>query len=488
VTAQGISATGALLAGTAAMSARRTANPIRYIRWLPNQWSFLSSVSLCKQIRHGNQWGGKTTAALSEVIGRCIGEHPLPGHRYDVTPGPGFESWVICDSWSQAVAIMGKLWALLPKDRLHPDTYYDPRSGFRGKNPLVQFSNGAIIRIKTANQDPKSLASGTIDVALFDEPPPTMRIYTEVMSRLQSKGGALLLAYTPVNAPVEYLRQLVADGKIEDHWCPLTPQALIPVGHTKPMRGQDGQVRDEAWIAALRLQVPPDQAPVVIDGEWEFRARGAYFEGAWDQSSMVHARTPHPAARWHLGIDHGTLPGKQIALLMAVIDTATGPAVFVVDEYVDALGTATPRVDARGIVDMLRRNGRTWTPQSLACAYGDRTHMPGREEQKSNKDLALHILRELAQTTRLDPPLLTAKRGAGRGAGAVDTGGRWLRTAMIEGRFAVHPRCRRLLESLPKYNGTDDGNKDAVDAVRYGCDMLIFAGVPRGPVATLAFR
>ena len=483
MTARAVHATGLALTYAAAMSARRAANPIRYIRWLPTQRGFLASGSKCKQIRAGNQWGGKSTCALAEVIGRCTGEHPIPGHRYDVVPGPGFEAWVICDSWSQAVTVMGKLWALLPKDALHPDTYYDPRTGFRGKNPLVQFRNGAIIRIKTANQDPKSLASGTIDVALFDEPPPSMRVFTEVQSRLQAKGGVLLLAYTPVNAPVEYLRAMCEDGHIEDHWTPLTPEALIPVGYDRPMRGQDGQLRDEGWIAALRAQVPPDQAPVVIDGEWEFRARGAYFEGAWSQITMVHENWPTGDFNLHLGMDFGTLPGKQIALLICVTGDAENAHVYVLDEYVDTLGTATTRMDARGILAMLTRNRQTW--KDLHCAYGDRTHMPGREEQKSVRDLSLAILREMASTTKLDPPLRSAKSGAGRGAGAVDVGGRWLRTAMLEARFAVHPRCAKLIASLPKYSGADDGWKDALDALRYGIDPVIHARVPRGPVANV---
>ena len=56
---------------------------------------------------------------------------------------------------------------------------------------------------------------------------------------------------------------------------------------------------------------------------------------------------------------------------------------------------------------------------------------------------------------------------------------------MIEGRFAVHPRCKRIVESLPKYTGADDDHKDPVDMIRYSLDNLIFATEPRGPVAAL---
>lgn len=464
----------------AQLRARVDADPTLFIRWYPNQWNFLRSKSKCKQIRQGNQWGGKTWAALSEVIGRCIGRHPLGhmGFRYPPS-GPGFEAWVICDSWSQSIAIMGKIRALLPVTETDPATIagFNPATGFRGKNPIVKFRNGAILRIKTANQNPKSLASGTIDVALFDEPPTSTRLFTEVQQRLQHKGGVLLLSYTPVNAPVEYLQQYVADGLIEDHHMVLTPAALIPVGSTRAVRGVDGVLRDAAWIAELRATVSPIEAPVVIDGEWEFRAIGAYFDGAWDPLSMVHTRAPTGIeVQLCIGIDFGTRPGKQIVLLMAVwMDDEGQRCVYVIDEYVDATGTATPAEDADGIIDMLDYHGQTWS--DLKYAHGDRVHMQGQARQKSNKDLSIWLAKRLKRTVdTLRPYLETVKRGAGRGRGSVDVGSKWLFYAMVKRRFAVHPRCKRLIAALPKFNpSNDDDWKDPVDALRYGLDPFIFA-------------
>lgn len=466
----------AVLAAGRELDLRARADPARFIAWLPNQARFLCSKALCKQIRQGNQWGGKTWAALSEVIGRCVGRHPLGDQGFEYPPtGPGFEAWVICDSWSQAVTIMAKIRALLPEDDVEPDTlqWWNPATGFRGKNPIVRFRNGAIMRIKTANQDPKSLASGTIDVALFDEPPPNERVFTEVQQRLQQKGGVLLLSYTPVNAPVEYLKEYVAEGKIEDHWSPLTPEALIPVGRTRPLRGPDGRVRDAQWIAELRHQVPAVQAPVVIDGEWEFRSVGAYFEGVWDPR-MVHTRMPAEEVLLLIGADHGDRPGKQIILLVAVLETPDGLFIYVVDEYVDETGVAGPPDDARGLLAMLERHGQTW--KDLRYAHGDRVHMPGKGQQKSNKDLAVQISKLLKiPFGDLKPPFETVKRGAGRGAGSLSAGSRWLHYAMVQGRFAVHPRCVRLIEAIPKYDPLkDDDSKDPIDALRYALDPFIF--------------
>lgn len=472
------------------LATRAKRDPIAFTRWLPNQFAFLASPSRCKQIRQGNQWGGKTWAALAEVIGRCVGRHPLgpAGFAYPA-PGPGFEAWVICDSWSQAVAIMGKIRALLPEDDVEPATLegFNPGTGFRGKNPIVRFRNGAILRIKTANQDPKSLASGTIDVALFDEPPPNERIFTEVQQRLQTKGGVLLLSYTPVNAPVAYLRQYVAEKKIEDHWSPLSPEALIPVGHSRPVRGPDGRLRDADWIAELRAQVPAVQAPVVIDGEWEFRAVGAYFDGVWDPARMVHDQIPTGDVVALFGADHGDRPGKQCHYLVVVEEKDDGPHVYILDEYMDETGVAGPPDDARATIAMLKRNGLRWV--DLDHAHGDRVHMPGKGQQKSNRDLQVAIAKALKiPPDALRPPIRTVKRGAGRGAGSVSTGSRWLHYAMVQGRFAVHPRCRGLIEAIPKYTMMDDDSKDKIDGVRYALDPFIFQRPVPSAQPTLTVR
>lgn len=466
---------------------RAEADPASFVPWLPAQVSFLSSLAKIKQIRAGNQTIGKTHAALAEVIGRCVGRHPLgEGHSYP-TPHPQYEAWVICDSWSQSITIMQKTWELLPKGDIDPGTVFDSGRGFRGKNPYVRFRNGAILRFKTANQDAKSLASGTIDIALFDEPPKDERLYTEVQMRLAHRGGILLLAYTPVNAPVEHLRKKAEAGVLEDHWAPLTVEALIPVGRTRPLRGPtDGVLRDAAYIAERRRLTSPIEAPVVLDGEYEFRAKGAYFDGAWDPTRMIHPHPPTGEVSLVLGVDHGDRPGKQCAYLMAVDETpANGhPLVYCLDEYVDELGTALPEDDARAVIAMLARHGFVWT--DLAAAGGDRVHMLGTGKQKSNLDLGSHIAKILGiKVGSLRPIIRDSKRGQGRGSGSVGVRSRWLYHQMARGHFAVHPRCKRLIAAIPKYTGRDDDAKDPIDAVVYGLDRYTFGSWRRGAVVPI---
>jgi hypothetical protein len=155
-------------------------------------------------------------------------------------------------------------------------------------------------------------------------------------------------------------------------------------------------------------------------------------------------------------------------------------------------------MDARGVLDMLARHGLRWS--DLSEAWGDRVHLPGGARQKSNKDLFIQIAKLLGKPSdTVRPQLRTVKRGAGRGAGSVSVGSRWLYNAMATpGRFGVHPRCSLpqsnedaavgVIEALDRYTMADDKFKDPVDAIRYGLDSYIFGTWRRGPAAPVAFR
>lgn len=473
---------------------RRTADPVRYIRWLPLQHEFLSDIARVKQIRTGNQTIGKTTAALAEIIGRCLGRHPLGEgvpHNYRVPP---IEAWVICASWSQSLGIQAKLNALLPWPEVAERTSYDAVAGFTPtKSPIVQFRNGSIIRIKTTGQDAIDFAGATIAAVLFDEPPKQPRMYTEALMRLEELGGVLLLSYTPINAPVDYLRELVDEGQIRDHWRPLTPAELIPVGCSTPLLAKDGRPKDAAWIAEREAKVPSHERPVVVHGEWETQEADAYFGDVFRRDVHVHRNAPedeHPILC--LGIDHGHRPGKQIAHLVVVTppaegSDAEGPSIYVVDSYVDHTGTATPSEDAKGILAMLERHGQRWL--DLESAWGDRVHMSGKAQQKSNLDLMGHLAKRCkVKQSQLRPEIRTVKQGPGQNQGSVGIGLRWLHHAFVQDRIGIHPRCVQLIEALGRYRrAAVDEYADPIDALRYALHPYIFHG-RTGPVPTVRFR
>jgi hypothetical protein len=71
------------------MHAKVKRDPGGYYRWLPRQDRFLRDPSRRKLIRAGNQHSGKTTVALYELIGRCLGTHPAPQDPQAADPGLG---------------------------------------------------------------------------------------------------------------------------------------------------------------------------------------------------------------------------------------------------------------------------------------------------------------------------------------------------------------------------------------------------------------
>lgn len=424
-------------------------------------------------MRAGNQTLGKTFAGLSNGIYHALGEHPF----YPVPPPPT-EGTIVTASWAQSLAIQAKLWALLPKDQLDPRTEYDPSKGFRGRYPVVRFKNGSKIWIKTTNQGGLALAGSTLHWVHFDEPPKSPRVFAEMVKRVTRTAGYVWITYTPVNAPVDYLREMVENGAIEDHWSPLTPEQLIPVGGSRPVRLPDGTLCDAAWIEELRADTLPHEIPVVIDGEWDMRVIGSVFRGfrAAGPDAHVSERLPAETVNLQIGIDHGSGANfSSAAVLIAVVADAENPRIFVIDEYTSD-GETTIAQDAANILAMLRRWGKDW--RDLHKAYGDRPWQRGSLQRKSNAQLTSAIERHLSRRV-LEPEIRTVKRGAGRGGSrSVHMGSAFLHRAMITpGCFTVHPRCAQVIESLSRWDGRfDSPYKHILDALRYGLDNYIFGG------------
>ena len=460
------------------------ARPLEHIRWLPNQDRFLRSPSRRKLIRQGNQWGGKTWAALADVHYRCVGRHP-----YINVPKPPVEWWVMCASWQQSLAIQGKLWELVGH-HLAPGTRFDPKNGFHANVPVAPYPNGSIVRFKTARQHGLDLSSATIDGALWDEPPRSRRLYEEVQKRTQKRNGTVLLSLTPVNAPCDWIKELAEAGALTDFHARMLIENMIPVGYSTPITLRDGTPQDQAWIDTIVAETWDPEVPVVCHGEWEVRIEGRVFSAFRSSGDGAHVTTERPRGEVELvlGFDHGTRVGKQVAILSAVDTSSTHDRIWVLDEVVQPDNTTTDD-DALAVLEMLRRNRLKW-PQ-LDRVYGDRAYIRGPVDRKSNNDLRDSIARELRMSSRaLRPEIRTVKRGAGHGAGSVNTGIRYLHQAMVRpGHFHVDPRCVHLIEALDRWDYRDDDHKDKVDALRYSLDRHIFTMRRRGDrVRRLNFR
>jgi len=465
------------------LAARAEERPLDHIRWLPGQHRFLSSPSKRKLYRTGNQHSGKTTAGLAELHYRCIGAHPF----IDVPPAP-ITAWVVCASWDQSLAVQTKLAELIPAAELHPECTFDPGKGWKGKWPLVRYANGSIIRIKTTRQGGLRLSAATIDVAMFDEPPETSRIYGEVQKRVMRRNGTILMTLTPINAPVDWLKETVEQGQIEDHHVRLTPENMIPVGTSAPLRLDDGTPMDQTWIDRIVEETLPMERPVVLHGEWECRVEGRVFR-AFDDTTHKTTAPPRGQCKIALGIDYGDgADFSQVVILCAVDDSGLYPRVWVLDEYVSD-GTSTIDQDARAILVMLRRHNMKW--RSVDRPHGDRVYdgRRGGISKKSNADMMRALARELQLTdSGLQPRIRTVKRGKGHGRGSVDHGCRFLHQSMVRpAHFHIHPRCGRLINSIMRWDYRDSEWKHAIDGLRYALHPWIFAKERRGPVPELRF-
>ena len=138
-------------------------DPLRYFSPTPPQRDYLADKAPIKALIGGNQVG-KTLATCALLLYHCLGRHP-----YYKTDPPPIEAWLITHSHEQSRTIQQKLYDMIPKDELDPSCEFVRGKGFRGLAPLVKFTNGSIIRIKTANQG-LGLASSTCNLVCVDEP------------------------------------------------------------------------------------------------------------------------------------------------------------------------------------------------------------------------------------------------------------------------------------------------------------------------------
>lgn len=455
---------------------RRSADPLAVVRWLPGQHEFLSATERRFLFRAGNQSQGKTWAGAAELIWRCLGRHP-----YKVVRKPPIRAWVVCGGAEQAGIVQQKIWELIPQDELEPGSGYDDSKGaFTGKYPSIRFKNGSRVQVKTGQQDALNLASGTLDYIWIDEPPESERVYHELQKRLMKRRGDLAMTLTPVNRPVAWLKKMCEEGKIRDIHRRLEARNMIPVGDVEPMKLADGTPCDQAWIDSILAESHEAEIPVVVHGEWEFRALEAYFAKSWNPATMIRDASGRTgAAHIVLGIDWGDAPGKQMLVLALVYEQPSEhPMVFVLDELDDPDGIETPEVTADRLVEMLARHGLTWADLDFVGA--DREHMPRTARSRGASSLALALQRKLRlrSVRDLKPPISTVKRGPGRGAGSATKRAKWLHYQMIRGKFAAHPRCVRVIEAIPLFKlGEDDGMKDPLDAVFYGLDPWTFAPI-----------
>ena len=444
---------------------RSTQDPLRFFCATPPQRAFINDPNPVKMLLGGNQVG-KTYATCALLLYHCLNRHP----KIKTDPPP-IEAWLVTHSHEQSRTIQGKLWEMVPKDELHPDIEYVPGKGFRGLAPVVRFKNGSIIRIKTANQG-LGLASATANLICIDEPVDAL-VFNELLARTLrggtgGKSGTLAISMTPVgNVDVQYLRDMIEADRISVHRAALTVKDTTPMG-CKPLLSQE-------QIDTITQNFLPIDREQRITGSLDVTPQGVIFD-CFDPVTMI-SRQPVPVGgdyRFCVGIDHGSQPNTQIAILCCIdMKDPQAPCIYVLDERVG--GTGTPEEHAAAILQMLDDNqvdGKlcTWT--------GDNTHMGGQRKAKKMSNLIL--MRAFERILRLPPKGLGwTIRTAVKYRHSVYFGASMIHAIMQRRQFFIQPKCKTTISSISNWTmkrTQSDRSKDkfghAIDSLRY-CVMPV---------------
>ena len=465
---------------------RSSRDEYRYFCGTRPQWAFLRDKNPTKARIAGNQIG-KTAIGCFSIISHCLGTHPF----FEVDPPP-ITALMICHSHQQKRIIEEKLWKMLPKHELI-DTEYRHGYGFVGVQSVVKFRNGSIIRILSAGSGAGGgLGGSTVNYCWIDEPVDES-VYNELYSRISRGGkgigpngrrGILALTLTPVGGiDVSYLKKLIEDDQIS------VTRGKLSVEDTTPIDIKTGK--------SLPPLMSPEQVESIIAGylpiDREARVTGSLDGLAIQNLIFEHFEPPMISKRpvpsggeyvFAIGIDHGTTPNSQVAILSCIDLKDSDPYVYVLDEYVSSM--APPETHARAILDMIERNGLT--PESIQWT-GDGEHTSGRGKT-GQKISNLVLIRAFERLLNYPPGRLPWKiRRAYKYKHSVYYGISQLAAIMARRRFQIQPRCKKTIESIKNYVIKPTNSQKSrfryghcVDALRYNCVNILsnqYRRIPR---------
>jgi len=317
-----------LARGVRALKTRATRSPLDYIAWLPYQIEWLSHTDPRPHLlRLGNRMG-KTTTGLAELIFRCRGRHPFK----TVPSGRPVHCALVCMSMSQSVAIQRVLWELLGAEHnteLVAETEWTHRRGFRGHRPVVEWATtGSTITIYSNAQGAGALAGSEYDYILCDEPV-SQETFDECRARVRNTGGNVGITLTPINGPpLPWLQALCepeeGEPQVIDYHTRLTPGSQISPLTGQVRKTKDGRPWDEEFIDEIRRLENPLDSPIRLDGEWQSRVEGLFFD-CFDANKHVGRYTGSEVLSLCLGVDYAAADREygMCAVLTGVFQVQT---------------------------------------------------------------------------------------------------------------------------------------------------------------------
>ena len=363
---------------------------------------------------------------------------------------PGLRCRAVGPNRQQTSQVLGRYLADFLEPYLSEQSYYKLGSGWN-QNTIV-LVNGSICQLKSYEDRPDTHAGDSLDLVILDEPPP-QSIFSENLARTMDTDGQCILTLTPVGRPVAWLRDMV-----EKESSPWTQYVAAFNQENCPWYSEE-QVLD--WLDTMQAS-PWDYQQRAL-GSWEGitldRLFAAFSEDrvSSDMPLQILSRGDMQVG---IGIDHGEVSGHQIAVLALYNDSGR---VWVIDEVVG--GDTAPEEDATQLLDCLKRNGIS--PKDVDLAVAD-TNNAGKGY--ASYKVSELIERALAANLNQSRPPFRLIRPY-KGAGSVSWGLRIINYALRRGELTIHPRCKRIIETLTHWKGTKKGQdgeySHAADALRY---------------------
>lgn len=442
---------------------------VDYVRLTVPQETVLQDDRPIVLWRDGNRLG-KSYAAAYDIITRCRGTHP-----FQQTHRPPIRVLCISYSLTQMADLMEMLWVLIPKNEIDPRNGHEPGRGITGKPPRLVFTSGpgrgSRVVFATYKQGARRIMGGKYHLVVLDEPPPE-RVFGEVAPRVLDSRGHIRIYMTPTPdaPPLRWLRDRVETDDpllhIPEHNYHLKAEHLWP-------RGFPGPWNTQAEIDVYEAGLLDVERAMRMTGAWDPVILGAWIR-AYDEACVSVAR-PSVGSWLIVGVDHGADAGKQAAMLVAVSGRgAKRPKVWWIDEMTTE-GFTTPEHDAKGILDMLRRNGFKY--DDIDDWVGDRPTGSARQAiRKSNTDLRRELAWQLDRPVRETKVIHPAKKWGGSMMDGV---------RMVNALFAdrdsrgvpsglVHPQCTEFRAACSQFDGDSRHPlKDVLDAGRYAMERAL---------------
>ena len=362
---------------------------------------------------------------------------------------------------------------------------FDAGRGIKGKPPRVSFVSGpgagSLILFRTYQQSTQILAGITAHLVICDEPCPE-RVYGEILPRLMRHRGHLRVGFTPTPdaPPLDWLRDKIDAGLVSEHNYGLRAAHCWPRGAPAPWISQHE-------IDEYEKSLLPVERKMRMHGAWEPVTTGAWL-GNFLDGQHVKPIGLSDLAGWSLavGLDHGTAPNKESAVLAAYTDETTNrPRIVYLDE-INWRGEITPTIVARDVLKMLESHGLKYS--DVDTWIGDRsTGENKRFVRISNSEIRAEMADLMGVANRKTMYIQTPKKSKG----SVLSGIRMINNLMGPDRttdgvahLVIHPRCKVLIEAFRRFRGNKrDPLKDVLDAARYVAEAAF-----RKPTAAYAAR